>query len=217
MTTASVLHPRSVLTVAGACFVALTAAVVVLGAFPADAVVRDALLALATPWVVAVMRVANRAGDWRVLLPGTLLLFVVFRRARERWWLWVAVMAIAPLLEWVLKHLVGRTRPEDVSLSFPSGHSTAAAAFFGAVMFLAGSLPRRACAWVRVLAIVMIVLVGMARVILRAHWPSDVLAGIALGLALAAAAGLVASASRPPRGGPRDGPPPPPDARSTPA
>ena len=39
----------------------------------------------------------------------------------------------------------------------------------------------------------MIVLVGMARVILRAHWPSDVLAGIALGLALAAAAGLLAS------------------------
>ena len=49
MTTASVLHPRSVLTVAGACFVALTAAVVVLGAFPADAAVRNALLALATP------------------------------------------------------------------------------------------------------------------------------------------------------------------------
>jgi membrane-associated phospholipid phosphatase len=32
-------------------------------------------------------------------------------------------------------------------------------------------------------------------VILRAHWPSDVLAGIALGLALAAAAGWIASAS----------------------
>jgi membrane-associated phospholipid phosphatase len=32
----------------------------------------------------------------------------------------------------------------------------------------------------------------MARVVLRAHWPSDVLAGIALGLALAAAAGLLA-------------------------
>jgi len=211
MTTASVLHPRGVLMVAGACFVALTAAVVVLGAFPADAAVRDALLALATPWVVAAMRIVNRAGDWRVLVPGTLLLFVVFRRARERWWLWVAVMAIAPLLEWALKHLVGRTRPEDVSLSFPSGHSTASAAFFGAVMFLAGSLPPRARAWVRVLAVVMIVLVGMARVILRAHWPSDVLAGIALGLALAAAAGLMAAGAS--RGGPRHGPP---NARSVP-
>jgi membrane-associated phospholipid phosphatase len=185
-------HPRGVLTVAGACFVALTAAVIVLGALPADVAVRDALLALATPGIVAAMRVVNRAGDWRLLLPGTLLLFVVFRRARERWWLWAAVMALAPLLEWILKHLVGRPRPEDVSLSFPSGHSTASAAFFGAVMFLAGSLSPRAGRWVRVLAVVMIVLVGMARVILRAHWPSDVLAGIALGLALAAAAGWLA-------------------------
>jgi membrane-associated phospholipid phosphatase len=33
-------------------------------------------------------------------------------------------------------------------------------------------------------------------VILRAHWPSDVLAGIALGLALAAAAGWLASVQR---------------------
>jgi undecaprenyl-diphosphatase len=197
---AAVLHPRGVLTVAGACFVALTAAVVALGALPADAALRDALLALATPGMVAVMRVVNRAGEWRVLLPGMLLLFVVFRRARERWWLWTATMIVAPLLEWMLKHLVGRARPEDASLGFPSGHSTAAAAFFGALMFLAGSLPPRACAWVRGLAVVMIVLVGTARVILRAHWPSDVLAGTALGLALAAAAGLLAS--RPPTGPP---------------
>jgi membrane-associated phospholipid phosphatase len=192
------LHPRGVLTVAGACFVALTAAVVVLGALPADVALRDALLGLATPEMVKVMRVVNRAGDWRLLLPGTLLLFVVFPRARERWWLWAAVMGLAPLLESVLKQLVARPRPEDVSLSFPSGHSTASAAFFGAVMFLAGALPPRVCAWVRIVAVVMIVLVGMARVILRAHWPSDVLAGIALGLALAAAAGWLAT--REPRG-----------------
>jgi membrane-associated phospholipid phosphatase len=193
--TASVLHPRGVLTVAAAAFLALTAAVVALGALPADAALRDALLALATPWVVAVMRVLNRAGDWRVLVPGLVLLFVVFRRARERWWLWLLVMAIAPLMEGILKHLVGRPRPEDVSLGFPSGHSTAAAAFFGVVIFLAAELPARACVLVRALAIAVILLVGVARVILRAHWPSDVLAGIALGLALAAAAGWIASAS----------------------
>ena len=201
MTTASVFHPRGVLTVAGACFVALTAAVVALGAFPADAAVRDSLLALATPAVLAVMRIVNRAGDWRVLLPGTILLFVVFRRARAHWWLWLMVMASAPVLEGILKYLVGRARPEDPSLGFPSGHSTAAAAFFGAVIFLADELPARASAAVRVLAVAMILLVGMARVILRAHWPSDVLAGIALGLALAAAAGWVASTHRPPEVG----------------
>lgn len=196
MTTAPRVTPRSVLTVSAACFLALTAAIVLLGAMPADVSVRETLLGLATPAVVSVMRVVNAAGDWRVLLPGTLLLFVVFRRAREQWWLWAGLMAMAPILESAFKQLVGRPRPEAVSLGFPSGHSTAAAAFFGAVMFLAGALPPRVCTWVRAFALVIIALVGAARVILRAHWPSDVLAGIALGLALAAAAGLLASRER---------------------
>ena len=149
------------------------------------------LLSLATPGLLRALHVVNLAGSWQVLLPGTLLLFVVFPRARPRWWLWVALMVAAPLAEGSLKHLVGRQRPENVSLSFPSGHSTAAAAFFGAVMYLAGSLPPRLCRPVRVLAGVMIVLVGVARVMLRAHWPSDVLAGFALGLALAALTALL--------------------------
>ena len=42
----------------------------------------------------------------------------------------------------------------------------------------------------------MIVLVAVARVILRAHWPSDALGGIALGLALASAAALLARPGR---------------------
>jgi membrane-associated phospholipid phosphatase len=197
VTSVSVLHPRGVLAIAVACFLALTAAVVALGALPADAALRDAVLAVAAPGVVAVMRLVNRAGDWRVLAPGMVVFFVVFRRARERWWPWLVVMGLAPILEWTLKHLVGRSRPEDVSLGFPSGHSTAAATFFGMVMLMAGDLPGWACAAVRALALVVILLVGVARVMLRAHWPSDVLAGIALGLALAAAAGWIASPSRP--------------------
>jgi membrane-associated phospholipid phosphatase len=185
------IHPRGVLIVTAACLLALTGAVVLLGAFPADVAVRESLLAAATPGVLAVMHVVNQAGNWRVLLPGTLLLFVVFPRARPRWWLWATLMIVAPISEWSLKHVVGRHRPEHASLSFPSGHATASAAFFGAVMYLAGSLPPRLAGPVRVAAGVMIVLVGLARVMLRAHWPSDVLAGFALGLALASLAALL--------------------------
>jgi undecaprenyl-diphosphatase len=107
-------------------------------------------------------------------------------------------MVAAPIMESVFKTLVGRPRPVGAALGFPSGHATAASAFFGAVMVLADALPPRACAAVRVLAAAMIVLVGVARVVLRAHWPSDVVAGIALGLALAAAAALAAGRGRHP-------------------
>ena len=193
MIAAALARPRGLLLVASSCFLALVLAVLFFGILPADATVRDALLALASPPMVTFMRVVNAMGDWRGLLPGTLLLFVLFPRARERWWIWLSLMIAAPLAEGAVKFLVGRRRPDELSMGFPSGHATAAAAFFGAVMILAGSLSNPARTWVRLAAAAGIVLVGMARVILRAHWPSDVLGGIALGLALAAAAALLAS------------------------
>jgi undecaprenyl-diphosphatase len=139
------------------------------------------------------MRTINKAGDWRVLLPGMLVLFVVFGHARRTWWVWVALMAAAPIAETLLKAGVARPRPESMSYGFPSGHATAAAAYFGALLFLSERLRPGARWTIRVLAALMIVLVAVARVMLRAHWPSDVLGGIALGLALASAAALLAA------------------------
>lgn len=193
----TVLDSRGFLVVAATTFVLLVGAVLFLGAVPGDAQVREALLAWATPGVVAVLRVANRAGDWRILLPGTLLLFLVFARARARWWIWLSLMVAAPLVEGLLKEVIGRSRPEATSLGFPSGHATAAAAFFAAVAYLAGSLPWPAVRLaVRVGAVAILLLVAIARVVLRAHWPSDALGGMALGLALASAATLLAATHR---------------------
>lgn len=183
---------RAVLAVAGASFVTLALAVAVLGTPPGDAAAREALLALASPPVLAVMRVINLAGSWQLLLPASLLLLLAFRRARARWYVWVGLMIAAPATEGILKTLVGRPRPEAASMGFPSGHATAATAFFGAVFYLAESLKPPARGLVRAAALVIIVLVAAARVMLRAHWPSDALAGIALGLALASTAALAA-------------------------
>jgi len=173
-------------------FLALALAVTALGTPPGDEAVREALLALASPPVLAAMRVINYAGSWQLLLPASLLLLLAFRRARERWYVWSGLMIVAPATEGILKILVGRPRPEAASMGFPSGHATAAAAFFGAVFYLAESLRPPARRLVRAAALVIIVLVAAARVMLRAHWPSDALAGIALGLALASGAALAA-------------------------
>ena len=191
------LHPRAILLVAGACFVALTLTVALGGTTPVDVATRDTLLALASPAVTEAMRVINYAGSWKLLLPATLLLFVALPRARRRWWVWIGLMLAAPATEGLLKLLIGRPRPEDLSMGFPSGHATAAAAFFGAVIYLASALPPVARRLVMAGALVTIVLVAMARVVLRAHWPADAVAGVALGLALASAAALLAGPGRP--------------------
>src|SRR5688572_8100388 len=188
-------HARALLAVAGGAFVMLTGAVVLLGTLPLDAAVREALLLWASPPVLTVMRVANYGGDWRVLGPGTLLLLLFFARARARWWVWVGLMVAAPLAEWLAKGAIGRPRPEDLSLGFPSGHATAAGAFFGAIVYLAEALPSRGLRQaVRLAALGAALLVAVARVMLRAHWPSDALGGMALGLTLASVAALAAPA-----------------------
>ena len=190
-----VLHPRGMLLLTAGCFAALAVAVLLAGANPADAAVRDGVLGLASPVMVGIMKVITLLGHAWFLAPGTLLLFIVFPEARARWWVWVALMLVAPAAETTFKYLIGRPRPFDASYGFPSGHATAAAAFFGAVIYLAGSLPPRARGLVRLLAGLAIVLVGLSRVMLRAHWPSDVLGGVALGLFLASAAALLARPS----------------------
>jgi membrane-associated phospholipid phosphatase len=193
---ASLRLPRGVLVVAGVAFLILTLAAFLAGTAGADTAVRNALLIAASSSIVSVMRIVNVAGDWKFLLPATLLLFAVFDHARRTWWVWIALMVAAPIAEGLMKIAVGRSRPEGLAYGFPSGHATAAAAYFGVWLYLAESLRPRGRTMVRLVAVVMMLAVGVARVILRAHWPSDVLGGLALGLALASAAAVLAASRR---------------------
>ena len=177
-------------------FSVLALGVIALGKLPGEAAAREAQLALAGPPVVAALHVINYAGSWQLLLPSTLLLLLAFPAARERWWVWIGLMLAAPAAEGLLKIVIGRARPEESSMGFPSGHATAAAAFFGAVIYLAGSLPPPARLAVRAASVFLIVLVALARIILRAHWPVDTLAGIALGLFFASLATVLNSPAR---------------------
>jgi len=176
-------------------FIVLTAAIWLLGTVTLDRQALEAVISLATPGVVSALRIVNYAGEKLVLIPAMVLLYAVFPRARRQWWIWAALMVAAPTAEGLVKVAVGRSRPMGEGFAFPSGHVTAAAAYFGALFYLAGALsPSGLRVAVRVGAMVMIVLVALARIVLRAHWPSDTLAGAALGLALASAAALAASA-----------------------
>jgi undecaprenyl-diphosphatase len=93
-----------------------------------------------------------------------------------------------------------RPRPELVphgvevySASFPSGHSTLAAATYLTLAMLVASLEprRRTKALAYGVAVAVLAAVGFSRVYLGVHWPSDVLAGWCLGAMWALAGWLV--------------------------
>ena len=170
-------------------FVGLSVAAFATGLLPGDLAVRHDLLEQETPLAYRFAKVANQAGTWHVLLPATLLLYLLSRAARRHWWLWGAVMLGSSLIEHGFKFLVGRPRPSGFSLGFPSGHSTAAAAFAIVLVYIVSRerLTQGQRHAIQALAIGVMVLVGWARIVLHAHWPTDVLGGFLLGAGCAAA------------------------------
>lgn len=148
-------------------------------------------------WTRVNLVLTDRVWDPATLraLMAACILWLLWRRA-GRQALWLAVCGI---LGWVLqqavKAAVGRPRPHwpdplDTAgyAAFPSGHAMTAAIACGALLWLfllrhprAGT-PWRVIAWL--LAAVSVAGVGLTRIYLGVHWPSDVVGGWLLGAAV---------------------------------
>lgn len=112
---------------------------------------------------------------------------------------------------YLVKESVQRARPVGDYIisaglhgySFPSGHATASAAVFGMIAVLAYSGYRRPWRYIiPIISLSLILVIGISRVYLGAHYPTDVLGGWLLGLVfvslLRAGTILVAKKSAPP-------------------
>jgi undecaprenyl-diphosphatase len=145
------------------------------------------------------MRDVTALGGVTVMMLVTVVGVLAFWVHRRRWHAGIlaGTVLLADVSSESLKHLYGRPRPDLVphgayvySASFPSGHSALSAATFLTFAMLIASLePNRATKiMVFVLAFMLLLSVGVSRVYLGVHWPSDVLAGWCLGAAWALAA-----------------------------
>ncbi len=125
-----------------------------------------------------------------VLIVG---LFASLRRWREAGLLLVAAMGGTAIGQ-ALKAGFGRERPEEawrlvdvINTSFPSGHAMmSAVVYLTLAALIARFAERRRVKWFAMTAgAVLTVMVGVSRVYLGVHWPSDVLAGWCVGAAWA--------------------------------
>lgn len=144
-------------------------------------------------WLVNVAKFMAVVGDETVLLPVTFLVAavaVVQGRRTLRTLSPVATMVVSYVATGALKTLINRARPplaerlvEVSTHSMPSGHATYAAAMACLVWLLTADRPNARPA--RAAAVALAALAGVSRMVLGVHWAGDVLAGWALGAAVA--------------------------------
>jgi len=164
--------------------------------FPIDLAITRHVQDMRAVWICDLLRPFNQLGfpPLVAIFDGAIILLALAARAR-----WEAVtLGFAAVgssgLNHLAKALVDRPRPPEllvhvehvlpVGSSFPAGHVLNFTAFAGFLCYLA---------WVRVapsalrtalvaLLVVMIALMGVARIHAGEHWPSDVLGGYLIGI-----------------------------------
>jgi undecaprenyl-diphosphatase len=162
---------------------------------------------LGPPWVEEMMRDVTALGGAAILLLVTAGVAIYLLLARRFTLAGLVVMAVAggALLNVLLKAGYARPRPdlvphyaEVLSASFPSGHSQLAATVYLTLGVLLARLQtrRRMDIYVLGVAVLLTVLVGVSRVYLGVHWPTDVVAGWAVGTAWAALCALAVWGAR---------------------
>jgi membrane-associated phospholipid phosphatase len=167
------------------------------------------------PRVKNFFEIVTKAGQsgWLFALSILTLVYALYRRAgeispraRAGWGLlasrslyFFAVQAFSGILSQIVKHVIGRARPKlidtlgpahfdlfslkAVLASFPSGHTTTIVAAAASLSFF---MPKRA-----VLLFALALPVAASRLMIGAHYPSDVLGGVFLGLGSALAVARV--------------------------
>ena len=147
-----------------------------------DDYVRSVVHAHASAAVTGVMRAISLAGQPAVLIAlGVPAVALVLRSSGQRTVVAFVVTVLgAEGLEQLLKLVFHRQRPvvffglaEPAGYSFPSGHAVVSCAFFGALVVFAA----RRRWWHLVAAAVPVAAIGVSRIYLGMHYPSDVLGG----------------------------------------
>ncbi|GEL67741.1 phosphatase PAP2 family protein [Marinilactibacillus psychrotolerans] len=149
---------------------------------------RDSLLTI-------LFTLITRVGDgWFVALFTLIVSTVILFKFKNKWlsiWYFLTVALGAGGLNQILKFIFKRERPSDVEhlisqggYSFPSGHAMGSMIVYGALIFLFIRLARKKITYVAATVGfgALVALIGISRVYLGVHYPSDIIGGYSVGL-----------------------------------
>lgn len=163
-----------------------------------DQTILQGIQSLRTPWADHLMIHFTRLADTPVIT-GLALGILIFLAWQQHWHAigyWLAAVGFGFLASILLKYSIQLPRP-DIGISglspysFPSGHTLRATVIFGFLSIMIARAITPLHRWlVYSLAALLALLVALSRLYLGAHWFSDVIGSLSLGLAWVTLLGL---------------------------
>ena len=125
-----------------------------------------------------------------VILSLLSLIWLLFRKKEPLYIL--GTLCVSSLINVVFKNIFKRDRPnilrliEETGYSFPSGHAMASMSFYGAIIVLVlnSNLNKKYKWLISIIFSILIFLIGISRIYLGVHYPSDILGGWLIGFIL---------------------------------
>ena len=158
-----------------------------------DENVRKFIHYYASPALTSMMKAVTICGSVAFLALSGSIIFIGFAIAKSRRGLalFLLTMAGASVLNFLLKLGFRRARPTAFfatalpdSFSFPSGHALLSSCFYGILAYWVSTRCHnvfiQAAVWIA--ASLLIAAIGLSRIYLGVHYPSDVVAGWAAGM-----------------------------------
>lgn len=136
-----------------------------------------------------IVKVITHIGGAKIVFVLTILAIILIKGLKNKLFLLTGIVGTAGL-NVVLKHIVRRERPNinrlipEKGYSFPSGHSMMSMAFYGMLIFLIFKYVKNtALKWTLIVILtILLSTIGITRIYLGVHYPSDVIGGFLVSL-----------------------------------
>ena len=156
-----------------------------------DTIITQFIYTFRSPLMTQIMFFITSLGSY-FLIAGSvvILLFLLYKNHRKEAVLFSLIVLMGAIINSLLKIIIQRPRPTFLPLiiekdySFPSGHSMDSFVFFITVAYFAYHFTRnkKLSTIISIVCIILIILIGISRIYLGVHYPSDVLGGYIAGL-----------------------------------